>query len=189
MNLPNAITLMRALLVPVVFWLMVSGHMAAAFVVFVFAGVSDAIDGFLAERFGLQTELGAYLDPIADKLLIVCVFIAMAVGGELPVWVVTAVVSRDVLIVTAVLVSWLMGRPVRIKPLAISKVNTTAQIGLAASVLADVAFGLGLGGLRLVLTWITAVLTIASLLAYIRAWARHMAAYANGAGALNGSAH
>src|SRR4051812_26800280 len=84
LNIPNFISLARALLVPIVFWLLVTGRVQAAFLVFVVAGLSDAFDGFLAKRFGWQTELGAYLDPLADKLLVVCIFVAMAALGELP---------------------------------------------------------------------------------------------------------
>lgn len=177
MNLPNLISLTRAILVPVVFWLLLSDRVQAAFFVFVLAGLSDALDGFLAKRFGWQTELGAYLDPLADKLLVTCIFVAMGVLGELPSWLVIAVVSRDVLIVIAVLLSWLLGRPLAIRPLAVSKANTVAQLVLAATVLADTGFGLGLVTLKMMLIWITAVLTLASLAAYIQAWLRHMAGY------------
>jgi cardiolipin synthase len=175
--LPNLITLTRAILVPVVFWLLLSGRVQAAFFVFVLAGISDAIDGYLAKRFGWQTELGAYLDPLADKLLVTCIFVAMGVLGELPSWLVIAVVSRDVLIVIAVLLSWLLGHPVTIKPLAVSKANTVAQLVLAATVLANTGFSLGLDVVKHILVWITAALTLASLAAYIQAWLRHMAGY------------
>jgi cardiolipin synthase (CMP-forming) len=155
LNIPNLITLGRVILVPVVFWLLVSGQTQLAFFAFVLAGVSDAVDGFIAKRFGLSTELGAYLDPLADKLVI-------------------AVVSRDILIVLGVMLAWLLEQPIRISPLIVSKANTVAQIVLAATVLADDGFGLGLETLRIVLVWITGVLTIASLAAYLRAWLRHM---------------
>ena len=174
MNIPNLITLGRIILVPIVFWLLVTGRTQAAFVLFVLAGVSDAVDGYLAKRFGWQTELGAYLDPLADKLLVVCIFVSMGVLGELPSWLVIAVVSRDILIIAAVLLSWLMGRPVHIRPLAVSKANTAAQLVLAATVLADTGFKLGLGTLRDVLVVMTALLTFASLAAYMRAWLLHM---------------
>lgn len=177
MSIPNLITLGRVILVPVVFWLLVSGRIQAAFVLFVIAGISDAIDGFLAKRFGWQTELGAYLDPLADKLLIVSIFIALGVLGELPSWLVIAVVSRDILIVMAVVLSWLLDNPVHIKPLIVSKANTLAQIVLAAAVLADEGFGLGIETWRMVLVWSTAALTVASLVAYMRAWLAHMAGY------------
>ncbi|MFO7297018.1 MAG: CDP-alcohol phosphatidyltransferase [Proteobacteria bacterium] len=184
MSIPNFITLGRAILVPVVFWLLVSGRTQAAFVLFVIAGVSDAIDGFLAKRFNWQTELGAYLDPLADKMLVVSIFIALGVLKELPSWLVIAVVSRDILIVMAVVLSWLLDNPVHIKPLAVSKLNTVAQIVLAAAVLADEGFNLGIGDLRVVLVWIVAFSTLASLIAYMRAWLAHMAGYkSDGSGA------
>ncbi len=152
-SIPNLITLMRVILVPVVFWLLVTQQLKAAFLVFVLAGISDGIDGFLAKRFHWETELGAYLDPIADKLLIVCIFIALGVTDKLPSWIVIAVVSRDLLIVIAVVLSWLLGHPTPMRPIAVSKANTVAQIVLAAVVLADEAFDLKLKGPVFVLIW------------------------------------
>ncbi|MBL8883267.1 MAG: CDP-alcohol phosphatidyltransferase family protein [Hyphomicrobium sp.] len=177
MSIPNLITLMRVILVPVVFWLLVTQQLKAAFLVFVLAGISDGIDGFLAKRFHWETELGAYLDPIADKLLIVCIFIALGVTDKLPSWIVIAVVSRDLLIVIAVVLSWLLGHPTPMRPIAVSKANTVAQIVLAAVVLADEAFDLKLKGPVFVLIWVTGGLTIASLIAYLRVWLRHMTLY------------
>jgi cardiolipin synthase len=182
LSIPNVITLGRIILVPVVFWLLVTGQTKLAFFAFVTAGVSDAIDGFLAKRFGWATELGAYLDPLADKLLLVCIYVALGVGGALPSWLVIAVVSRDALIVMAVMLSWLLAHPVIIRPLAISKANTVAQIVLAATVLADEGFGLGVADMRLVLVWLTGALTLGSLAAYLRAWVRHMSRYESATG-------
>lgn len=173
-NIPNFITLARIISVPVIFWLLLSGQSKTAFFVFVCAGVSDAVDGYLAKRFDWRTELGSYLDPLADKLLIVSIFIALGVRDELPLWLVIAVVSRDILIVAAVLLAWLLDQPVRIKPLAISKANTAMQIVLAATVLADGAFGLGLTVSRQILVWIAGALTLASLATYLQAWFMHM---------------
>jgi cardiolipin synthase len=174
LNIPNLITLGRVILVPIVFWLLVSGETQAAFFVFLLAGISDAVDGFIAKRFDQTTELGAYLDPLADKLLIVSIFVALGVRGALPSWLVIAVVSRDILIVLGVMLSWLLDHPMRISPFVVSKANTVAQIVLAGTVLADDGFGLGLETLRIALVWITGVLTLASLAAYLRAWLRHM---------------
>lgn len=179
-NIPNFITLARVMSVPVVFWLLLSGQSKAAFILFVCAGVSDAVDGFLAKRFNWRTELGAYLDPLADKLLIVSIYIALGVRNELPLWLVLAVVSRDILIVAAVILSWLLDHPVRIKPLAVSKANTLAQLLLAALVLADDGFALGLVETRQVMVWITGALTLLSLAAYLRAWFMHMTGYESG---------
>ena len=174
MSIPNLITLGRVILVPIVFWLLLNGQLQAAFVAFVVAGISDAVDGFLAKRYGWETELGGYLDPLADKLLIVCIFIALGVTGRLPSWLVIAVVTRDVLIVIGVVLSWLMNHPTPMKPIVVSKMNTVAQIVLAAMVLADEAFHLNLRGPVIGLTWVTAVTTIASLVAYLRTWLVHM---------------
>jgi cardiolipin synthase len=173
-NIPNFITLGRIISVPVIFWLLLTGQNKVAFFVFVCAGISDAVDGYLAKRFNWTTELGSYLDPLADKLLLVSIFIALGVRNELPLWLVIAVVSRDILIVAAVLLAWLLDQPVRIKPLAISKANTAMQILLAATVLADEAFTFGLATTRLVMVWITGALTLISLAAYLRAWFMHM---------------
>jgi cardiolipin synthase len=173
-NIPNIITLARVMLVPIIFWLLVSGNTQAAFFIFICAGISDALDGYLAKRFKLQTELGSYLDPLADKLLITCVYIALGVAQKLPSWLVIAVVSRDILIVVAVLLAWIVDRRPPIKPLAISKANTAAQLLLAAIVLADQGFGLGLVNVTWVLVWITGALTLLSLAAYIREWLAHM---------------
>ncbi len=177
MTIPNIITLARVISVPVIFWLLVTAQTQAAFFLFVMAGVSDAVDGFLAKRYGWTTELGAYLDPLADKLLLVSVFVALGVNGSVPSWLVIAIVSRDLLIIAAVVLSWLLSAPVRIKPHMISKANTVAQIVLAATVLADQGFDLGLGLARLTLIWLTAFLTVASLATYLNSWLRHMSGY------------
>ena len=174
MSIPNLITLGRVILVPVIFWLLISKQTGAACVVFLVAGISDGIDGFLAKRFGWQTELGAYLDPLADKLLLVSIFVALGVLGEIPSWLAIGVVSRDILIVAGVVLAWLLDHPVTINPLWVSKANTVAQILLAGAVLADLGFNLGLENLRWVLIWATAILTALSLAAYLRQWVRHM---------------
>ena len=174
LNIPNFITVGRVILVPVVFWLLVSGRVQAAFFVFLIAGVSDGVDGYLAKRYGWTTELGAHLDPLADKLLLVSVFVALGVLGEMPSWIVIAIVTRDILIIAAILLSWLMDNPVRIRPFAVSKANTAAQIILASTALADIGFDLGLGTLRSLLIALTAFLTVVSLMAYMRAWLHHM---------------
>jgi len=163
--------------VPVIFWLLLNGHATAAFFVFLVAGISDALDGYLAKRFNWTSELGAYLDPIADKALLVTIFVTLGLAGHLPVWLVIAVVSRDILIVGAVLLAWMMSRPINVKPLLISKANTCAQIALAGLVLAKLGLGLGLDGIVWVLIWVTGTLTILSAFAYFWAWLRHMARY------------
>lgn len=177
MNIPNTLTLARIVAVPLLVWLIIDQELLAAFLVFMLAGLSDAADGYLAKRFGWHTELGAYLDPIADKALLVTMYVTLGLAGHLPVWLVIAVVSRDILIVGAVLLAWMMSRPITVKPLLISKANTCSQIALAGVVLAELGLGLGLGSLVWVLVWITGTLTIMSAFAYFWAWLKHMASY------------
>ncbi|MCB1442737.1 MAG: CDP-alcohol phosphatidyltransferase family protein [Methyloceanibacter sp.] len=177
MNIPNTLTFARIVSVPLLIWLIIDQDFFAAFVVFMLAGISDAADGYLAKRYGWRTELGAYLDPIADKALLVSIYVALGAAGHLPVWLVIAVVSRDVLIVGAVVLAWMMSRPVKVKPLVVSKVNTFAQISLAGLALAKLGLGLGLDGVVNVLIWVTGSLTILSAVAYFWGWLRHMMSY------------
>src|SRR6202453_4786737 len=127
-NLPNFITLARMLMTPVAVMMIISQRFFPAFLIFILAGVSDAIDGFIAKRFALRTELGAYLDPLADKALLVSIYVALAVVGALPSTLAIVVVARDLIIIGAFMISWVMGKPIKIRPLLISKINTVAQI-------------------------------------------------------------
>jgi len=174
LNLPNLITIARILLVPVIVWAIGSREMLIAFILFLAAGVSDAVDGFLAKRFGMATDFGAYLDPLADKALIVSIYVALGIVEELPRWLVILVVSRDIMIVAAVMLSWLVDRPVAVKPLTVSKANTAAQIVLAMLVLASLGLGLKLDWLIAATIAAVTVLTLASVAAYVREWVRHM---------------
>src|SRR5919198_356949 len=140
LSIPNLITLGRILLVPVVVWAITAGEMRVAFVLFLAAGISDAADGFLAKRFGMSTELGAYLDPLADKAMMISVYVALGISESIPAWLVILVVSGDIMIVGAVILSWLVDKPVPLRPLLVSKLNTVAQIVLAAVVLAALGF-------------------------------------------------
>jgi cardiolipin synthase len=176
-NIPNTLTLGRIVLVPLIVWLIISHEMTAAFLLFLLAGFSDAADGFLAKRFGWRSELGAYLDPIADKALLVSIYVTLGFAGHLPVWLVIAVVSRDILIVGAVVLSWMLSRPLRMQPLLISKANTLSQIVLAGLVLAELGLGLGMHEIVNVLIWVTGALTIISAAAYFWEWLGHMASY------------
>ena len=155
-------------------------EIAAAFVLFLLAGLSDAADGYLAKRFGWQTELGAYLDPIADKALLVSIYVTLGFANHLPVWLVIAVVSRDILIIGAFILSWILSRPVALSPLLVSKANTLAQLVLASLVLAELGFGLGLEPFVAVFIWVTGALTILSAAVYFWVWLKHMASMSLG---------
>jgi len=163
------------LLVPVVVWAISSpGAMWIAFVLFVVAGVSDAVDGFLAKRFGMASELGAYLDPLADKALIVSIYLTLGINGAIPRWLVILVVSRDILIVGGIMLSWLIGKPLKIRPLLVSKLNTAAQIVFACVVMGSLGFDIKADMLTLVLMALVTALTLLSVAAYVAEWVRHM---------------
>jgi cardiolipin synthase len=174
LSIPNFITIGRILLVPVVVWAIGSGQMLVAFVLFVVAGVSDGVDGFLAKRFGMASELGAFLDPIADKALLVSIYIALGVAEALPRWLVILVVSRDILIVGGVMLSWVVDKPISVKPHFVSKLNTAAQIILAGLVLGLLGLQLNADGLVAVVTAVVASLTLLSAALYVAEWIRHM---------------
>jgi cardiolipin synthase len=174
------ITILRLMLVPAVVLAMLKAQWNWAFAGFVVAGVSDGVDGFIARHFNQASRLGAYLDPMADKLLLVSVFVVLGIAGELPLWLVIAAVSRDVLIVFAVLLSSVMSQPVEMKPLLVSKANTAMQLVLAALVLSELAFGIDVGELRPALIILSGLLTVGSAAAYLVAWLRHMSGYGEG---------
>jgi cardiolipin synthase len=174
LSIPNLITLARILSVPVVVWAMAAGEMKIAFLLFLLAGLSDLIDGFLAKRFNMATELGAYLDPLADKAMIVSIYVMLAMVGAIPLWLVILVVSRDIMIVSAVMLSWLVNKPITLKPLAVSKLNTVAQILLALVALASLAFPFEAGWAIYGLMGLVTVLTLASVVLYLIEWVRHM---------------
>ncbi len=175
MSLPNIITVLRIVSVPAIVWLIITGHMQAAFFLFIAAGISDGIDGFIAKNFNQTTELGAYLDPIADKALLMSIYVALGYRGDLPSFLVILVVSRDILIIGAVVLSWMVDRPITVAPLMVSKVNTTGQIILAGLVLAKLGFDLPVTTVVEFSVWAVAALTVASGVAYLVEWFRHMA--------------
>jgi len=174
LSIPNLITLGRIILVPAVVWAIISGEMLVAFALFLVAGISDAVDGFLAKRFHMASELGAYLDPLADKALIVSIYVALGIAGALPISLVILVVSRDIMIISGFMLSWLIGKPMPVRPLAISKVNTVAQIFLATFVLAEQGFHFNAALLSTIVVLLVAVLTVLSIAFYLAEWVRHM---------------
>ena len=169
-TIPNMITIGRLVLVPMVVWAISDDRHALAFWLFLIAGVSDGIDGWIARRWHLRSTLGAYLDPIADKSLLVSIYVTLGIEGVLPRWLVIVVVSRDLLIVGGIILSWVMGKAVEVRPIFVSKANTTVQIGFAAAILAARAFGLDLGGAADIGVLVVALLTVASGAAYCVQW-------------------
>ena len=165
-NLPNVITFARLCAVPVAVWLAVRHHLLATFVVFAVAGVSDAVDGWLARRRG-GSALGAILDPAADKALLVAMFVTLAALDVLPVWLAALAVTRDLLIVAGLLVLWARSVRVRMRPLWISKLNTALQLLLIGVALLLRGFDLPGEALLQSLVWLVAATTLLSAAAYI----------------------
>ena len=175
--LPNLISLARLVLVPVSVDMIALHRWPEAFAIFLIAGISDGLDGWIARRFDLRSDLGAYLDAIADKALLICDYVTLAIVGVLPMGLALVVVSRDLMIMGAVILAWLLDRPMEIRPLWISKANTFAQIGFVALVLSMAAFDWPPQALWLSLgPWVVAALTLGSLAAYFRRWTAHMMA-------------
>ena len=172
LNLPNLITLARLLSVPLAIWLILGQRFGVAFWVFVGAGVSDALDGYIAKRWNRRTRLGAVLDPIADKALLTGVYLTLAVAGHLPVWLVFLVILRDALIVLGYVVIRSTATRTRLDPLYISKVNTLVQIALVGFVLARLGLGIEEGLETTLLVAATAITTVSSGLSYLARCAR-----------------
>ena len=165
-NIPNTLTLVRILLVPVFVILLLRQLYTHALVVFVFAGVSDGLDGFIARYFNQRTALGAYLDPTADKLLLVSSYVALAVLEVIPAWVAVVVITRDVIIVLGIAIFTLFEKAYEVRPTIVSKCTTTLQILLVAVSLFDPDKS-RLATLHAPLLWTTAVVTVLSGLHYI----------------------
>ena len=176
LTVPNFITIARLLGVPLIVWLMIADRFFEATLLFIIAGISDAADGFIAKRYGAASELGAYLDPIADKALLVSVFVTLGFKGLLPAWLIVLAVSRDILIIGGMLLAYVLSNPMEVRPLWISKINTTAQIVLIALILGERS------GATIFMPFLTttvlavAALTVASAAAYLIEWVQHMAA-------------
>jgi cardiolipin synthase len=171
-NIPNVLTGLRLVLAPLAGLFIVQGNFGAALAVFVFAGLSDAADGYLAKRFGLETRFGAWLDPAADKLLMLICFLALARDGTTPIWLAVLVIARDAAIVLGVALVKLFGLPARVEPLPIGKISTIVQICYIGLILAFLAFSVDSPSSVEALSVLAAAATIVSWLAYAQLFLR-----------------
>jgi Phosphatidylglycerophosphate synthase len=168
MNIPNFLTLARLLLVPVLVIFLIQGLFFNALTVFIIAGASDAIDGFLARILKQKTVLGSYMDPLADKALVICSFVTLSVLGMIPAWLVVIVVSRDLIILIGIAILSFMSISVEIRPAFVSKVTTTLQFLTIFLVLASGYLPLHFNAWLIeAVYWTTALFTIISGLNYI----------------------
>ena len=171
-SVANLVTLARLLSVPLAIWLVLDDRMTFAFWLFVAAGLSDAVDGFIAKRFDQRSRLGALLDPVADKVLLMSMFVTLGIADRLPDWLVILVVFRDVLIIGGFLLAASVAHPIATKPLAVSKLNTALQIALVAVVLGRLGLGLPDFGAVAVLSYAVALTTVLSGGGYLVRWMR-----------------
>ncbi len=172
LNLPNLITLARLLSVPLTIWLIFDGRYGVAFWVFIGAGISDALDGYIAKRFDRRTWIGGVLDPAADKAMLAGVYVSLGLAGQLPGWLVALVVLRDFLIVVGFFLIHATAVPRQLEPLYISKINTLVQITLVGFVLARLGLDIETGPATWLLIAAAAATTVASGLSYLVRWAR-----------------
>jgi cardiolipin synthase len=164
---------MRLFMVPVIIWLIIDQQFGLAFILFVAAGISDLLDGLLARLLKSQTMVGKFLDPLADKVLLVGVFVTLGIQGFIPSWLVILVTFRDFLILGGALLALLYSSNLEIKPLFISKVNTVLQLIMIIFVLAKMVLNRPPTVYDQVLSIIVAATTLISGVAYVRKWLKN----------------
>ena len=175
-HVPNLLTGFRLAAAPATAGLLTTGHFDAAFGIFAVAGASDAADGFLAKRFGLTSRLGSYLDPMADKALMLAAFVALNILGAVPLWLTLVIVARELLFFAAIGAALAAGAPLIIRPLLIGKVSTALQVLYITAHLAALAFGVPLQQVEPGGALVVAGVTLLSVAAYAVVWLRAMRA-------------
>ena len=173
-HLPNFLTTLRLAAAPATAGLLAAGHFNAALGIFAFAGLSDAADGFLAKRFGLSTRLGRFLDPAADKALMLFAFVTLALLDDVPAWLAAIVIGRDVLILLGLAVAVAMQAPIGIQPLLIGKLCTALQVLYIGWHLASLAFEFPPGAISPADAYLVGIVALASGAAYFAVWFRAM---------------
>jgi cardiolipin synthase len=166
-HLPNIICLIRIVLIVPLVAAMLAGRQAQILVLFTVAAVSDALDGFLAKRFGWTSDLGRFLDPAADKLLLLAVFITAAWLDIAPWWVAAVAIARDVTIAAGALIYRVWFGPLHGRPTAVSKVNTAVQMGYLLAVILASASGVPPRGVLDVLAGLVVFTTVVSGFDYV----------------------
>lgn len=167
-QIPNAICVIRLLLTVPIVWLLAAGEYLWTLALFCVAGFSDGLDGFLARRFGWRTAVGAFLDPLADKVLMVSVYLLLGLGGLLPWWLIAVVVLRDVVIVAGTISYRVLIGPLEGHATAVSKLNTVLQLLLVTAVLGNAAVVVPPAIVVTVLGALVFVTSVVSGLDYVR---------------------
>ncbi len=170
-QIPNILTLSRIAAAPVLILLLRVENYELAVVLFILAGITDGLDGWIAKRFNCTSQLGARLDPLADKIIIVSAYIMLVLLGNLPFWLVMLVIFRDLIIVGGYLVLSTLDGDVQMQPTMTSKTNTVAQISLVIAVLLENTMWSFVPAVSFLLVYVVVVLTIASGAQYVWVWA------------------
>ena len=173
MTIPNIITMIRILLTPVFVIYLINDQLLTGLAVLVICGVSDGLDGFIARVFKQKSVLGSYLDPLADKIILISAFITLGIIGFLPAWLTVVVISRDVMIMIGVILLYLTGVDINIKPVVSSKITTCLQFVTVIAVLAR-DYLVSVQEYYVYLYYITALFTIISFLQYLYQWLKMM---------------
>ncbi len=172
-QIPNLLTLARIAAVPVLILFLYDGRYGAALAVFMLAGITDGLDGWIAKRFKCVTRLGSILDPLADKILIVSTYVMLVLAGDLPFWLILLIGFRDLGIIAGVLVLNTLNGHVQMQPSLLSKVNTFLQISLVILVMVERIGFIALEPVAEILLWFVAVTTVASAIHYVYFWFIH----------------
>ncbi|MBF0435958.1 MAG: CDP-diacylglycerol--glycerol-3-phosphate 3-phosphatidyltransferase [Magnetococcales bacterium] len=171
MNIPNFLSFVRIFSVPVFIWMVLNHHHSWGLILFITAAFTDALDGYLAKRLNQITEIGKFLDPIADKVLLISSFVTLTVNGLIPLWITLIVVTRDMVIIIGAVVFQVLTGSLKIEPLNISKINTLLQILFIIIVLFGDLFAQPSWVFNVILAMVT-VTTILSGFSYIFIWTR-----------------
>ncbi len=169
MTIPNLITSIRIILTPIFIIYLINDELILALLLFVLAGISDGLDGFIARCFDQKSKLGAFLDPLADKILLISAFVALSIKGHIYPWLTVTVISRDILILLGVLIMFLNSQDFSIKPSFLSKMTTCLQLVSIFAVLSE-SYLPFFSGVKDGLFWTTGFLTIVSGLQYMHRW-------------------
>lgn len=170
--LPNAISLLRIVLVAPILFFIIDGRYDLALMLFFVAGFSDGVDGYLAKRFGWGSRLGAFLDPVADKVLVAGSFVTLVVTGHVPVWLAAVVILRDVVILGGALAYSFFVAPVEVEPTRISKLNTALELLFVLFVLSRAAFDWPAAITITILGAAVLVTVVVSGIDYVWSWTR-----------------
>lgn len=172
-NIPNALTIMRLLFIAPFIVFLYNKEYAQAFYIFILAGFTDGLDGYLARSFNCQSSFGTFIDPVADKLLITASFIGLALIGKLPWWLVILVFLRDLTISVGVIAwfAFIVKKP-DLKPIFISKINTVVQLLLVTLSLFELAFSVSEMALDNTLIYLAAITTFISFCDYVWTWGK-----------------